>query len=260
MFEKFSQNALKSILISHKRPITPIQEKFLEREGLHARGIRPIPRGSRGAFTLLLDRETNTMKGNSSLRNGIWRVFLPGYHYYHSEVDTMKTVFSAGENVFSPFFRGEQENNVENTARRVSPRIRRRFHPPVAPSSLSVSRVSIHFDVASFPVSSSSPRSIISSARSILRDGSPSIDRRFGERFEVVRDSFRCAFQYSFLFFFFFFVQDTYNHNHRLVFRIYSFSINFPINRSRPGFLPPVKPFHASNPLGLDRGAGVAFG
>ena len=156
---------------------------------------------------------------------------------------------------FSPFFRGEQENNVENTARRVSPRIRRRFHPPVAPSSLSVSRVSIHFDVASFPVSSSSPRSIISSARSILR--SPSIDRRFGERFEVVRDSFRCAFQYSFLFFF---VQDTYNHNRRLVFRIYSFSINFPINRSRPGFLLPVKPFDASNPLGLDRGAGAAFG
>lgn len=163
-------------------------------------------------------------------------------------------MFSAGENVFSPFFRGEQENNVENTARRVSPRIRRRFHPPVAPSSLSVSRVSIHFDVASFPVSSSSPRSIISSARSILR--SPSIDRRFGERFEVVRDSFRCAFQYSFLFFF----CSRHVYNRRLVFRIYSFSINFPINRSRPGFLPPVKPFHASNPLGLDRGAGVAFG
>lgn len=167
----------------------------------------------------------------------------------------MKTVFSAGENVFSPFFRGEQENNVENTARRVSPRIRRRFHPPVAPSSLSVSRVSIHFDVASFPVSSSSPRSVITSARSILRDGSPSIEglEKGSRLYEIRFDALS-----NILFFFFFCSRHVYNR--RLVFRIYSFSINFPINRSRPGFLLPVKPFHASNPLGLDRGAGVAFG
>lgn len=103
--------------------------------------------------------------------------------------------------VVRTFFREKRcGNNVENTTCfSHSPWIRRRFHPPVAPS-LSVSRVSIHFDVTSFLF-----------LHSILQDGSPSIDRSIDRScFEKdwrgiargIRDSFRCAFQYFFSLFF----------------------------------------------------------
>lgn len=139
-------------------------------------------------------------------------------YYYH----TVKIVFSAREKLFS----GKRDAGTTLKTRldvfSHSPRIRRRFHPPVAPS-LSVSRVSIHFDVASFPP---------------CLDGSPSIDRSIDLFWkslttEIRFDAFPIFLSFlSFSFSFF----SRYISVAVVVFRIYSFSINFPINQSRSGF------------------------
>lgn len=145
----------------------------------------------------------------------------------YSEVNI---VFSAREKLFS----GKRDAGTTLKTRldvfSHSPRIRRRFHPPVAPS-LSVSRVSIHFDVASFPPCLDGLRYVRSSRR-IAFDRS--IDLFWKSLTTEIRfDSFPIFlsfFSFSFLFF------SRYISVAVVVFRIYSFSINFPINQSRSGF------------------------